>query len=233
MLMDAAPRPFERTPDVCRDCGVALVAGENWAAREQKKHHKRCLEHARTYARAAARKYAMAQRTKKPEDDHPDDEPDEAEEEEEEKPVAEKAAPKLSDLDDRALLKKLQAYTEEFQIIASDQSQAAMTRRVQLVRLMRGVQDVRDAREPIIEVTVPRTVGGEPFQLGPRAFHPGVHRVRASIAQYLLWLISENQRLELALMNGREIDFGSPGSRARMAAIARDDGVDDYSWKTR
>jgi hypothetical protein len=139
----------------------------------------------------------------------------------------------LSDLSDRALRKKLVRYTEEFQIIASDQSQAALTRRVELVRLMRGVQDVLDAREPIVEVTVPRSVTGEPFVIGPAIFPPGIHRVRASVAQYLLWLIGENQRIEMMRMqqNGRDIDLGTIGSRARMATIARDTGTDDWSGR--
>ena len=139
----------------------------------------------------------------------------------------------LSDLSDKALRKKLVRYTEEFQIIASDQSQAALTRRVELVRLMRGVQDVVDAREPIVEVTVPRSVTGEPFVIGPAIFPPGLHRVRASVAQYLLWLIGENQRIEMMRMqqNGRDIDLGTIGSRARMATIARTSGEDEWSGR--
>jgi hypothetical protein len=136
----------------------------------------------------------------------------------------------LSDLSDKALKKKLLRYTEEFQIIASDQSQVAMTRRVELVRLMRGVQDVVDAREPIVEVTVTRSVTGEPYQVGPKTFHPGIHRMRASVAQYLLWMMAENQRVELNRLkqNGRTIDLGTIGSKARMATISRDSGDDDW-----
>jgi len=139
----------------------------------------------------------------------------------------------LTELSDKGLLKRMLRYREEFMMLAGDASQAAMTRRIELTRLMRAIQDVRDAREPLIEVTVPRSVTGEPFVLGPRSFHPGTHIVRSSIAQYLLWMISENQRVELNRLksNGRTIDLGVIGNRARLARIARDDGSDDYGGR--
>jgi len=142
--------------------------------------------------------------------------------------------PALSDLSDKALLKKLLRYTEEFQLLGPDQSAAAMNRRVELTRLMRAVQDVRDAREPLIEVRVPRSVTGEPFQVGPRTFPPGQHTVRSSVAQYLLWMIAENQRIEMKRLeqHGREIDLGSIGGRAR-PAISRDRGEDDWTGRGR
>lgn len=145
------------------------------------------------------------------------------------------AEPALSDLSDLAVKKKLFLYTEEFQLLVSDQSTAAMNRRVALTRLMRGCQDVIDAREPIVEVTVPRSVTGEPFQIGPAIFHPGMHRVRSSVAHYLLWLIAENQRIEMNRLksNGRNIDLGTIGSRARMATIARSEGDDDWTGRGR
>src|SRR5215471_12952583 len=73
----------------------------------------------------------------------------------------------LSDLSDKALRKRLMRFTEEFWMLAGDQSQAAMTRRVELTRLMRGIQDVIDAREPLVEVRCPPSVTGEPFVVGP------------------------------------------------------------------
>jgi len=143
--------------------------------------------------------------------------------------------PALSDLSDKQLLKKLLRYTEEFQLLGPDQSTAAMNRRVELTRLMRGVQDVRDAREPLIEVRVPRSVTGEPFQVGPRSFPPGQHTVRSSVAQYLLWMIAENQRIEMKRLeqHGREIDLGSIGGRARVATISRDRGEDEWTGRGR
>lgn len=139
----------------------------------------------------------------------------------------------LTELSDRALLKKLLRYTEEFQMLAGDPSQAAVVRRVELTRLMRSVQAVRDAREPLVEVQVPRSVTGESFVLGPKSYPPGRYIVRASEAQYLLWLISENQRIEMNRLqqNGRNIDLGTIGSRARLARIARDDGKDDWTGR--
>lgn len=141
--------------------------------------------------------------------------------------------PVLSEQSDKALLKKLRAYTEEYHALSGDPSQAAVTRRVELTRLMRGVQDVRDAREPLVEVTVPRSVTGEPFRVGPAEFLPGIYHVRASVAQYLLWMIDQNQRVELNRLqsNGRNIDLGHIGGRARLASIARDDGRDEWTGR--
>ena len=139
----------------------------------------------------------------------------------------------LSELSDKGLAKRMARHAEEFQMLAGDPSQAAVLRRVELTRMMRAVQDVKDAREPIVEVTVPRSVTGEPFTLGPKQFHPGIYHVRASVAQYLLWMIGENQRIELNRLkqNGRTIDLGLIGSRARMATIARDTGDADYQGR--
>ena len=136
---------------------------------------------------------------------------------------------KLSDESDRALQKKLILYTDEFRMLASEEGTAAVTRRVELRRLMRSVQDVLDAREDIVEITVPRSVTGEPFQIGQRQFNPGIYHVRTSVAQYLLWMIDKNQRVEMDRLksNGREINLGLIGGRARMAQIARTDGSDE------
>ena len=143
------------------------------------------------------------------------------------------AEPRLSDQSAGKLKKKLILYTEEFQLIASDPSPAALTRRVQLTRLMRGIQDVLDAREPLVEVRVPPSVTGEPFVIGELQFNPGVHHVRSGVAVYLLWLIDQNQRVEMNRLkqNGRNIDLGTIGSRARMAQIARDTGDSDWSGR--
>lgn len=161
------------------------------------------------------------------EDEEPSEEPAP---EPEEEPKREKL---LSELSDKGLLKRMARHAEEFQLLAGDPSQAAVLRRVELTRMMRAVQDVKDAREPIVEVTVPRSVTGEPFTLGPKQFHPGVYHVRASVAQYLLWMIGENQRIELNRLkqNGRTIDLGLIGTRARMATIARDTGDSDYQGR--
>lgn len=150
-------------------------------------------------------------------------------------PAADDDEPALSDLSDAKVRAKLLFYTEEYQLLNTDQSTAAMNRRVALARLMRGCQDVMDAREPMVEVTVPRSATGEPFQIGPATFNPGVFHVRASVAHYLLWLIAENQRIEMNRLkqNGRNIDLGTIGSRARMASIARSDGDDDWSGRGR
>jgi hypothetical protein len=142
----------------------------------------------------------------------------------------------FSEFSDKQLLKKQLRYTEEFQMLGPDASTAAMNRRVELTRLLRAIQDVRDAREELVEIRVPRSVTGEPFQVGPKQFPPGLYTVRASVAQYLLWMIAENQRIEMNRLksNGREIDLGSIGGRARMAStVMRDDGQDDWTGRGR
>jgi hypothetical protein len=158
-----------------------------------------------------------------------------AEERAEPKSGGQDDGPALSDLSDKKLKSKLVRYTEDFQMLAGDPTQAAMTRRLELTRLMRGVQDVLDAREAIVEVTVPASVTGEPYVVGPAVFPPGVYYVRESVARYLLWLIDQNQRVELNRLksNGRTIDLGHIGQRARMAAISRDTGDDDYQGRGR
>jgi hypothetical protein len=90
-----------------------------------------------------------------------------------------------------------------------------------------------DAREPLVEVRVPPSVTGEPFVIGELQFNPGVHHVRSGVAVYLLWLIDQNQRVEMNRLkqNGRNIDLGTIGSRARMAQIARDTGDSDWSGR--
>ena len=141
----------------------------------------------------------------------------------------------MSELSDKGLLKRMLRHAEEFQMLAGDPSPAAVTRRVELTRAMKAIQQVRDAREPIIEVVVPRSVTGEPYILGPNTYFPGTHYVRASIAQYLLWLIDKNRQVELDRLksNGRLIDLGTIGGRARLAKIARDDGSDDWTGRGR
>jgi hypothetical protein len=154
----------------------------------------------------------------------------------EDDPEPEPAAPvPLSSQDSDRLRRRLYRMTEEFQLLTTDQTQTAMQRRVELTRKMRAIQDILDLREELVEVTVPQSVTGEPFQIGPRTFHPGVHHCRASVARYLLWLIAENQRIEMNRLksNGRTIDLGTIGSRARMAAISRDKGDDDWEGRGR
>jgi hypothetical protein len=143
------------------------------------------------------------------------------------------ASSSYAEMSDNKLRRKLKAYTEEWGMIATDTSQAGLNRRVELARLMRQVQDVLDLREPLVEIHVPASVTGEPFTIGPSQFYPGFHRVRKSVAEYLLWMIAENQRIELqrTQSKNRNINLGLIGERARMARIARDDGGDDYTGR--
>jgi hypothetical protein len=139
------------------------------------------------------------------------------------------AASPYAEMSDGKLRRKLRLYTEEWAMLSADSSQAALTRRVELARLQRQIADVLSLREPIVEVHVPASVTGEPFIIGPASFNPGFHRVPKSVAEYLLWMISENQRIELqrTQSKNRNLNLGHIGERARMARIARDDGRDD------
>jgi hypothetical protein len=150
---------------------------------------------------------------------------------EEEKTAAQLASESLDGggvtaLSTRKLRKKLAEYTEEYQFLAPDISHAAVARRIELWRLQRVCQDLLDAREEIVEVKVPRSPMGHPYVVGPRSFEPGVYRLRASIASYLLWLIGESQRVEMQRlqMSSRAIDLGTVGERAKQihAAITRE-----------
>jgi hypothetical protein len=143
------------------------------------------------------------------------------------------ASSPYAEMSDKKLRRKLKDYTEEWGMLAPDASQAALTRRVELARLMRQVQDVLDLREPLVEVQVPASVTGEPFIIGPAQFHPGFHRIRKSVAEYLLWMIAENQRIELqrTVAKNRNLNLGHIGERARLARISRDDGGDDYAGR--
>lgn len=145
------------------------------------------------------------------------------------------ASSPYAEMSEEKLRRKLKRYTEEWSQLATEPSQAALSRRVELARLQRQIQDVLDLREPLIEIHVPASVTGEPFIIGPASFHPGFHRVRKSVAEYLLWMIAENQRIELqrTQSKNRNINLGLIGERARLARIARDDGrSDDYEGRS-
>src|SRR4029450_685846 len=80
------------------------------------------------------------------------------------------ASSPLAELKGGQLRRKLKDYTEEWAMLAPDQSQAALNRRVELARLMRQVQAVLDLREPFVELHVPVSATGEPFTIGPTQF---------------------------------------------------------------
>lgn len=129
-------------------------------------------------------------------------------------------------LGSKKLRKKLATYTEEYHFLSNDPSQAALARKVTLARIMRVLQDLLDAREAIVEVTVPTSPTGHPYVVGPTTYYPGTYRVRGGIASYLLWMIAESQRVELQRLqqNGRTVDLGTIGDRAKQihAAITRE-----------
>lgn len=129
-------------------------------------------------------------------------------------------------LGSKKLRKKLAIYTEEYHFLASDSSSAGLARKVTLARILRTLQDLLDAREAILEVTVPQSPTGHHYVVGPIVFNPGTYKVRAGVASYLLWMIGESQRVELQRLqqNGRTVDLGTIGDRVKQihAAITRE-----------
>jgi hypothetical protein len=126
----------------------------------------------------------------------------------------------------KKLKKKLAVYTEEYHFLSSDASAAGLNRKVVLSRIMRVLQDLVDAREEVVEVTVPSSPTGHPYVVGPLTFNPGVYKIRGGIAGYLLWMIGSSQQVELQRLqqNGRTVDLGTIGDRAKQihAAITRE-----------
>lgn len=101
---------------------------------------------------------------------------------------------------------------------------AALSRRGEITRRLRILSAELTAREPDVEVTVPRSSTGHPFRIGPSDFWPGVRTMKSSIAQYLMWLIDQDRTNEMNRMrqNGREFDLGTIGDKAKMLSVDDD-----------
>lgn len=94
----------------------------------------------------------------------------------------------------RALMAEL---TDEAANLREDESSAAKTRRVAIARELRQIQNAIDATEEIVEVVLgPKDSLQWPYRIGPREFYPGVHRVRASIAQTLRYMVDQHKATE-------------------------------------
>src|SRR5262252_1192742 len=70
-------------------------------------------------------------------------------------------------LGNKKLKKKLATYTEEYHFLSNDTSSAGLNRKVVLARILRVLQDLLDAREEIVEITVPTSPTGHPYVVGP------------------------------------------------------------------
>jgi hypothetical protein len=122
----------------------------------------------------------------------------------------------------KKLQAKLRELNEEYRLLGSEASagnSAALNRRSELARELRALSETLYLREPDVDVDVPRSATGHPFRLGDLEFRPGRHKVKASTAQYLLWLIYKNREDELNRLrqNGETVDLGAIGEKASMS----------------
>ena len=113
----------------------------------------------------------------------------------------------------------LAEYTDEYRLLQSDESQAALTRRVELRRQMKKLSDFRLSKESLVEVDVPQHQNPRgAFVIGNRIFPPGKHTVPASVAQVLTHAIDTCRRIALEALfrnNGENFDLGNTSDRAR------------------
>jgi hypothetical protein len=128
----------------------------------------------------------------------------------------------------KSLQRRLAVATEEYRDLFAEAQGGlgpAITRRHELAKEMRLVSQLLHLREPIVEVTVTRSATGHPFRIGEKAYYPGTHQVKASVAQQLLWMMDGNRRQELARMqqNGFDVDLGTIGERARQVQFSREE----------
>lgn len=119
----------------------------------------------------------------------------------------------------KELRAKLQSLNEEYKDLAAEANAgngAAQERRAQIAKELRGVSQLLHLREPDVEVIVPRSATGHFFRIGDLTFGPGRHTVKASTAQYLLWMIDKNRENEINRLreNGEQVDLGAIGEKA-------------------
>ena len=122
----------------------------------------------------------------------------------------------------KAMRAKLSELNEEYRVLgpeANAGNSAALNRRSEIARELRALSETLYLREPDVDVQVPRSATGHPFRLGDKEFPPGRHTVKASTAQYLLWLIYKNREDELNRLrqNGETVDLGAIGEKASMS----------------
>lgn len=121
--------------------------------------------------------------------------------------------------------RQLDALNTEWRQYTGDDSPFAKAKRIELRGEMEKLSRFISATEPRVTVQIPRSITGEPFRINDIEFHPGAHVVGESTARQLIYMIDRNRQAELDLMkqNGRQVDLGTIGERARMAAISAED----------
>lgn len=138
-------------------------------------------------------------------------------------PVATAATDKPATFD--SVHERLRAIAAEYLNLTGDRTGAAITRRHQLIMDGRVLKQWLRDHEELVDITIPKTVLGFPLRINKQEYNPGRHRVRASVASQLLFMIDQDRRGEIKRMqdNGRNVDLGEIGQKARMAAIQRED----------
>lgn len=119
----------------------------------------------------------------------------------------------------RSLKAKRDELNEEYRFLAPEAiagSGAAQGRRFEIAQELRGLVERIFAREPDVEVTIPRSATGHPFRLGDASYHPGKYTVKASVAQYLMWMVDRNREDEIKRLqaNGTTVALKDIGDYA-------------------
>lgn len=87
--------------------------------------------------------------------------------------------------------------TEEAADLREDDSTAAKTRRIEIARQLRAIQNQIDKLDEEVVIEIPASASKQfPFRIGSREFWPGVHRVRGQIAMTLRYMMAEHGRVE-------------------------------------
>lgn len=117
--------------------------------------------------------------------------------------------------DARALLAE---YNLEYQLLRTDDSQAALNRRSELRRQLKRLSDFFVATDALVEVDVPNHDNPRgSFVIGDRIFPPGKHTVPATVAAVLTHAIDTCRRIALEALfknRGENFDLGTTADRA-------------------
>lgn len=91
----------------------------------------------------------------------------------------------------------METLTDEAASLREDDSSAAKTRRVDIRRELRAIQNGIDALDEMVDVTIPQDASKQfPFRIGPKEFWPGTHRVRGPVAQTLRYMMDQHRQVE-------------------------------------
>jgi len=117
---------------------------------------------------------------------------------------------------------RVEELNEEYRWTAQEDNTAALNKKIELRRELRALTDYLASKEPLVDIQLPRTgAKGNIWRIGDQVYLAGQVRVPKSVAQVLLHMVDQNRHREMALLsqNGREINLGEIGQRARMAEI--------------